>query len=117
MARIEKLLDTLINLLEKEKELIILSVKNPELSSELEKTIEEKRNVLSKLANFSPEDFKGSEEKLLKIKDLSNINLHIAVSNAQFIEEIFSAIFDEPQKYDQSGTVKQSQKGLFNKKI
>ncbi|WP_457634798.1 hypothetical protein [Persephonella sp.] len=114
---VSKLLDDLIKKLEEEKELLITTVKDSKQVEKLNRIIEEKRQILSDLSKHTAEDFKGLEEKLDQIKNLSQINLTIAAGNAQFIEEIFSAIFDEPQKYDQSGTVKQSQKGFFNKKI
>ncbi len=115
--KIDKLLDDLIRKLEEEKELLITTVKDSKQVEKLNMVIEEKRQILSDLSKFSAKDFKGFEEKLNQIKNLSQINLTLAAGNAQFIEEIFSTIFDEPQKYDQSGTVKQPQKGFFNKKI
>jgi len=113
----KELLVKLKNRLKREKELLILTVKDTSYSEELLNVVEEKRKLLSKLASFNKEDFEGLEDLLVEVKQLSDINLNLAATNAQFVEEIFSAIFEEPQKYDQSGTVKQSQKGLFNKKI
>lgn len=115
--KINRLLNELIKKLEEEKELIITTIKDTEQVERLNSVIEDKRKILSELAKYNVEDFKGFEEQLNQIKSLSQINLTLAVGNAQFIEDIFSSIFDEPQKYDQKGTVKQSQKGFFNKKI
>ncbi|SNZ08170.1 hypothetical protein SAMN06265182_1194 [Persephonella hydrogeniphila] len=114
---LQKLLDSLVEKLEEEKKLIILSLKDSQYIEKLNQVIEEKREILSRLSRFEAKDFEGFKEKLEHIKTLSQINLNLAANNAQFIEEIFSSIFDEPKKYDQSGTVQQHQKGLFNKKI
>ena len=114
---VNKLLEDLIRKLKEEKELLITTIKDSKQVEELNRVIEEKRQILSDLSKYNTEDFKDLEEKLDQIKSLSQINLTLAAGNAQFIEEIFSTIFDEPQKYDQKGTVKQSQKGFFNKKI
>jgi len=114
---VQELLDRLINKLEEEKNFIILSLKDAQYIEKLNQVVEEKREILSKLSGFEAKDFEGFKDKLNQIKTLSQINLNLAANNAQFIEEIFSSIFDEPKKYDQSGTVHQHQKGLFNKKI
>ncbi|WP_457639018.1 hypothetical protein [Persephonella sp.] len=117
MNAIEKLLDELKEKLVQEKQLLISSISDPSYSEKLMEVVEEKRKILAQLAQFNREDFEGLEEKLWEIKNLSDVNLNIAAANAHFIEEVFSAIFEDPQKYDKSGTVQQSQKGLFNKKI
>ncbi len=115
--KVNKLLDDLIRKLEEEKELLITTIKDSKQVEKLNTVIEEKRQILSDLSKYNAKNFEGFEEKLNQIKSLSQINLTLAAGNAQFIEEIFSTIFDEPQKYDQKGTVKQPQKGFFNKKI
>ncbi len=117
MENLEKLLDKLIACLEEEKELLINSLKDSKLSEKLMEIVDTKREILLKISQLSREDLEKHQEKLKEIKRLSDINLNLAVNNIQFIDEIFSAIFEEPQKYDQSGAVKQNQKGLFNKKI
>lgn len=115
--KLESLLDQLVDKLNTEKKLLVQSIKDTKYSKELEQVVEEKRRILSQIAQFSKEDFNGLEDKLLEIKRLSDINLNLAVNNIQFIDEIFSTIFDQPQKYNQKGSVEKPQKGLFNKKI
>jgi len=117
MTTVKNLLGQLRDKLLEEKEILISTVRDYEESEKLLKVVEEKRKILSQLAQFNKSDFEGLEEELWEIKQLGEANLNLAITNAQFIEEIFSAIFEEPQKYDQSGTVKQEQKGLFQKKI
>ncbi|WP_457621886.1 hypothetical protein [Persephonella sp.] len=117
MENVNNLLDRLIGKLKEEKNLLIKSIQDAKYVDELVKVIEEKREILSKLSKFSKEDFEGYEDKLKEIEMLGRSNLTLAANNAQFIDEIFSAIFEEPQKYDQSGNISQQQKGLFNKKI
>jgi len=92
---VSKLLDDLIKKLEEEKDLLITTIKDSKQVEKLNLVIEEKREILSDLSKYSAEDFKGLEDKLNQIKNLSQINLTLAAGNAQFIEEIFSTIFDE----------------------
>ncbi len=117
MENLDVLLDKLIELLKEEKQLLVTSIKDGTLAERLMTVIDNKKEILFKISQFSQEDLEKFEEKLLQIKQLSDINLNLAANNLQFIDELFSAIFEEPQKYDQSGAVKQNQKGLFNKKI
>ncbi len=117
MKKVNKLLDRLIDKLKEEKELLVKSIKDSKYIEELMDTVEEKREILSELSKYKKEDFKGFEDKLKEIESLGRSNLTLAANNIQFIEEIFSALFEEPQKYDQTGNVSQEQKGLFNKKI
>ncbi|MBK3332498.1 hypothetical protein GWK41_05405 [Persephonella atlantica] len=117
MENLESLVEQLIEKLKEEKECLIFSIKDSSYCDKLVEVVEEKRKLLSKISRYNKKDFEGLEEKLQEIKRLSDINLNLAVNNAQFIDELFGAIFEEPQKYDQSGAVKQNQKGLFNKKI
>ncbi|NPA12835.1 MAG: hypothetical protein GXO45_02485 [Aquificae bacterium] len=117
MGKAETLLEKLKEKLLEEKEILIKSVKDTNLADKLMEVVEEKRKILYEISQMDREEFEGLEEKILEIKQLSDTNLNLAVANAHFIEEIFSAIFEEPQKYDQSGTIQQNQKGLFNKKI
>ncbi|ACO04627.1 MAG TPA: hypothetical protein DEP48_05780 [Persephonella sp.] len=117
MENVNNLLDKLIGKLKEEKDLLIKSIQDARYVEELVKVIEEKRDILSQLSKYNREDFKGFEDKLREIETLGRSNLTLAANNAQFIDEIFSVLFEEPQKYDQSGNISQEQKGLFNKKI
>ncbi|WP_029521985.1 hypothetical protein [Persephonella sp. KM09-Lau-8] len=118
MEKIGNLLDQLIEKLEEEKNLLIESIKDSSVSEKLMKVVEEKRGILSELSQFSAEELEPFQDKLETIQSMSKINLNIAANNAQFIEELFNMIFDEPQKYDQTGSIKgKQQKGFINKKI
>jgi hypothetical protein len=120
-AKMENLLDLLNFLeykLEEEKELLIKSISDTKYSAQLDLVVQEKKDIISKLASFNKEDFEPFKEKLENIQRLSNRNMEIALGNAKFIEEIFDSIFaDTPQQYNQSGTVQSEKKGLINKKI
>ncbi len=117
----ENLLDILNFLeykLEEERDLLIKSISDTKYSTQLDLVIQEKRDLIEKLAYFKKEDFEPFKEKLENIQRLSNRNMEIALGNAKFIEEIFDSIFvDTPQQYNQSGTVQSEKKGLINKKI
>ncbi len=115
---VEKTLNELIRKLEEEKNLIIRAIETKEHIEKLTKVIEEKQKLLEELKSLSPEEIKKYKNKLEEIKKLSKVNMSLAVDNLQFIEEVFSVVFkDETQKYDQSGSIKQEQRNLFNKKI
>ncbi|WP_029521058.1 hypothetical protein [Persephonella sp. IF05-L8] len=118
MKKVENLLDRLIDKLKEEKNLLIESITDSSVSEKLMKVIEEKREILSELSQFSVEDLEQFQDKVETIQSMSRLNLNIAANNAQFIEELFDIIFDEPQKYDQSGSITgKQQKGFINKKI
>ncbi|WP_456401248.1 hypothetical protein [Persephonella sp.] len=117
MKNVNNILDKLIEKLNEEKDLLIKTIEDASYTENLLAVIEEKRDLLAKLSQFKKEDLEKYKDKLITIESLSKRNMTIAVSNVQFIEEIFSTLFDETKKYDQSGTVSQEQKGLFNKKI
>ncbi len=116
--KVEKLLNSLIKILEEEKKLIILSIKDKSYSENLLKTLEEKKKTIEKLSLLPKEDFKGFEDKLQLIKSLSEENLILALNNIQFIEDIFEAIFKEETKtYSSEGNFSKEPKSLINKKI
>ena len=117
MENIEYLLNQLLEKLEKEKELLIKTVTDSKYVDELMKVVEEKREILSQLSKFKAEDFTGLEDKLEKIRYQSKVNLNLAANNAQFIDEIFDAIFEEPEKYDKTGSTIKERHGFINKKI
>ena len=117
MKNVNNLLEELIEKLKKEKELLIKTIEDSKYVDDLINVIEEKRILLSQLSRYNKEELEVYKDKLYEIESLGKTNLTLAANNIQFIEEIFSALFEEPQKYDQSGNISQEHKGLFNKKI
>jgi len=114
----ESILNSLIEKLKKERDLIIQAISDKNKVKELENVIKEKENLLKELATIPPEELSKHKEKVEDIKKLSKINMNLALDNMEFIEDIFSSIFeDEAQKYNQKGYIQQEQKSLFNKKI
>ncbi|RMA97511.1 hypothetical protein [Hydrogenothermus marinus] len=110
-----KLLESLKNKLEEEKEQL-LKLDNP---NDLIKVIEEKKEILVKLSKFNKEDFSKYEDIIIEIDKLSKENLSLAMNNMSLIDELFSAIFEESvEKYNPYGEVsKKGSSGIFNKKI
>jgi len=121
MDKIEKILENLINLLEKENKLLINAINDDKAPEEIMKIVEEKQSLLSELANFEVKDFenlpKTLKEKINKIKELTAINQTIASSNLNLIEEIFQAVFQSATTYSLEGESKKSSGNLLNKKI
>ncbi len=101
--------------LEKEYQLL-LKLNNPQ---ELLNVIEEKKKIMSELSKYNKEDFEKYVELLKEIEFLNKRNLNLANNNMAFIDELFSAIFEEDiEKYNPYGEISQGQKsGIFNKKI
>jgi hypothetical protein len=121
MDKIEKILENLINLLEKENKLLINAINDDKAPEEIMKIVEEKQSLLSELANFEVKDFENLsptlKEKINKIKELTAINQTIASSNLNLIEEIFQAVFQSATTYSLEGESKKSSGVLLNKKI
>ncbi len=115
----ENLLNQLIKKLEEEKQYILLSLKDRSYSDKLIQVVEEKKQIISKLSSLEKKDFEGLEEKLHKIKSLSEENMILALNNIQFIEDIFEAIFkeEETKTYSSEGSFSKETKSLINKKI
>ncbi len=115
---IENTLDKLIRKLEEEKILIVRAIEAQDHIEKLVKVIEEKQKLLEELKSLPQEELKKYKDKIEEIQKLSKVNMSLAIDNLQFIEEVFSVVFqNDTKKYDQSGSIKQEQKSLFNKKI
>jgi intracellular sulfur oxidation DsrE/DsrF family protein len=123
MDKIEKILENLINLLEKENKLLINAINDDKAPEEIMKIVEEKQSLLSELANFEVKDFENLSQtlkekiKINKIKELTAINQTIASYNLNLIEEIFQAVFQSAATYSSEGESKKSSGILLNKKI
>lgn len=121
MEVIDEILEKLINLLEREKILLINALNDNKASEEILSIVEEKQSLLSKLASYKEEDFKNLneniKEKLNYIKELLTVNQTIASSNLNLIEEIFEAIFQPSSTYSTEGESKKTAGSLLNKKI
>ncbi|WP_281951134.1 hypothetical protein [Nitrosophilus kaiyonis] len=116
---IQNILDNIINLLEEEKKLLIISLKDSKFSEDLKNIISKKQENLSKLASFEEKDILNFEKELKKIKMLNKENMNLAENNLKFIEDVFEAIFEkeETKQYTQNGEIKSKKEGLFNKKV
>jgi len=97
MDKIEKILENLINLLEKEDKLLINAINDDKAPEEMMKIVEKRQSLPSDLAKFEVKDFENLsqtlKEEINKIKELTSINQTIASSNLNLIEEIFSTCF------------------------
>ncbi len=116
----EELLDKLIELLEKEKNLIVNAINSSETTEELNKLLEEKKEVLLKMSQLDEKSINIDEnikEKIEKVKLLSKTNEILALSNLNFIEEIFESVFSSHSTYGSEGEVKKIQGNIINKKI
>ncbi|BAF69760.1 hypothetical protein [Nitratiruptor sp. SB155-2] len=114
---IQTILQEIIQLLEQEKELLIVSIKNHEVSNQLEEIIEQKKSVLSKLSLYEEEDIFRYKKELEKIKLLNERNIELAKNNLNFIDSVFEAIFsDEAKQYTPNGELTTQKEGLVNKK-
>ncbi|NPA54346.1 MAG: DUF1682 domain-containing protein [Aquificae bacterium] len=114
----EEILNKLIKKLEEERSLIVRAIETQEHIEKLTKVINEKQKLLELIKSLNPEELKKYKEKLEMIQKLSKVNMSLALDNLQFIEEVFSIVFNnETRKYDQSGSITQDSKNFFNKKI
>ncbi len=114
--KVETLLQNLKNLLLKEKECIIKAINDTKSTEELNRIVEEKHNILMQLAQFKVEDFKGYEDLVYDIQQLSRTNMILAESNLKFIESVFESIFEQTSTYLSDGQVKSKSSGIINKK-
>ena len=119
LMELEKLLDELIDKLNEEKDLLVLSLKDRKKSEALLKVVEEKKQIIERLSKFSEEEISKFEDKVIQIKKISEENLALALNGIQFIEEIFDAIFEgeEIKTYSSKGDFPKESKGFINKKI
>ena len=119
MDNILTLLNNLVEELEKEQKLLVITMKDWKYSQELLETVERKKQILDNLSKEEIKDITPYKELLEKIKTLSEENFQIGYGNIRFIEELFDSIFVEsPKQYTSNGTtVSTEKKGLFNKKI
>ncbi|NPA52373.1 MAG: hypothetical protein GXO22_05720 [Aquificae bacterium] len=116
--KVETLIDKLIKKLEEEKEALLYTLKDKTYSEKLLGIVEEKKELISKLSTYSKEDFVGLEDRLEKVKHLSQENMIFAMNNIQFIEDIFEAVFKQEIKtYSSKGDISKESKSLINKKI
>ncbi|BCD59946.1 MULTISPECIES: hypothetical protein [unclassified Nitratiruptor] len=114
---IQTILQEIIQLLEKEKELLVLSIKNHDVSKQLEEIIEQKKSALSKLSEQNEEDILQNKKELETIKLLNERNIELAKNNLNFIDSMFEAIFcDEAKQYTPNGELTSQKEGLVNKK-
>ena len=116
---IEKLLDNLIDKLEEENRLILECLKDKSCAEKLLNIVEEKEKIIKEISTYPKEDILKFEEKLVRIKHLSEENLALSMTNLQFIEDIFEAIFndEETKTYSIEGSFSKEPKSLINKKI
>ena len=118
-SEIQNILNNIIRLLEEEKKLLIVSLKESKFSEDLKDIISKKQENLAKLSSFEEKDILSFKEELKKIKLLNQENMNLAENNLKFIEGIFEAIFEkeETKQYTQNGEIKSKKEGLFNKKV
>jgi len=115
---VENILDRLVDKLKEERFYIVKAIESKDYIEKLQRVIGEKEALIKELSNMPEEFIKENREKIEEIQKLSRLNMSLAMENIQFIDEIFSAIFnDDTQKYNQNGYIQQEQKSLFNKKI
>ena len=115
---IDGLLQKLIELLEEERRILILSAKEDH-SKKLFEIIEKKQEILDALSYVEEQELKNFKNELQKISELNKRNLELTENNMKFIEHLFEAIFEDEKvkKYSPDGTIKNKKEGLFNKKI
>lgn len=114
---IYELLKELKELLLKEKDCIIKAINDPSATEELNRITLKKQEILSKIAQFNPEDFKEFKELVQEIQQLSKNNMILAESNLKFIESVFESIFEETSTYSSEGEVKKQPSNILNKKV
>ncbi|MDM7272884.1 hypothetical protein [Sulfurihydrogenibium azorense] len=113
---IQDLFERLKDLLLVEKDLIVKAINDSQAVDQLNKVVEEKREVLLKLANYNPEDFKGFENMVREIQDLSKSNMILSQANLKFIESVFDSIFENASTYSTEGQIKKQSSSIINKK-
>lgn len=117
MEDLDKILDKLEELLRKEKEVILSSMRDQNAAEELLKITEEKEDLLSRLSLFTREQALERREKIEKVDYMLQMNRELILQNIKFIEDIFEAIFETTKTYSPSGCTKPSPEGLINKKV
>ena len=113
---IQELFEKLKELLFIEKDLIIKAINDSQAVDQLNKIVEEKRKILFKLANYNPEDFKGFEEIIKEIQEISKNNMVLTQANLKFIESVFDSIFENAATYSTEGEIKKQSSSIINKK-
>ncbi|MEZ0323925.1 MAG: hypothetical protein ABWJ98_06435 [Hydrogenothermaceae bacterium] len=117
MEDLDTILEKLKDILEEEKICILNSLKDTSCADRLIEIAQEKRDLLSKLSQFSKEEALEKLNKIEELNTLLNINRELIIQNMMFIEDIFEAIFETTKTYSPEGSVKSSGQGLINKKV
>lgn len=117
MQSIDDILDRLEDILIREKDLIVKSINDTNLAEHLLKISEEKRDLLSKLSNFTKEEALTRIEKIKKLNGLIDTNRELIINNLKFIDELFEAVFETTKTYSPEGSIKGSSEGFINKKV
>lgn len=115
----QQLLQRLIDLLEKEKELLIQAIADSKKSQELYDNVQKKEELLHKIMQLPKQEVAPHKELLAKIDEISRYNQTLAQNNISFLQELFDAITanNEPSKYTSEGSIQRPKKRFFTKKV
>ncbi len=109
-------LEKLIEVLKRERYLLLKAVFEPELLEKLEETLNEKRKLLKSILELDAEELSPFSSKLREVERLNSRNEALAMSQLGFIERIAGSIMNDI-KYNSSGSMGRSGASTFSKKI
>ncbi|WP_456396219.1 hypothetical protein [Desulfurobacterium sp.] len=111
-------LETLVKLLEEENILLKKGITEPETADRLLQISEEKRKILSKLANLEVKDLKPFKETIEKFEELNKRNSLLLFNNMDMLEETVKALIPEEYVaiYSKDGKLAQN-RSIFGKKV
>ncbi len=109
---IERELENLKNLLEKEKKLLLKGVKGKAEAAEIERLESQKLKLLKSLSRRDPEDFKNHLHTVKEIQVLNREVEKLILNNLKFLESLLEELF--PQRGTTYGS--KEQQSLFQNK-
>jgi len=113
---VEKLLDNLLDVLKRERHMLLKAAFDSGVLSELESILEEKRILLKNLSELDADSLVPFGSKLKEIERFNKRNEALALSQLGFIEGVMEAVL-QGTKYNSSGEVERERGSFFNKKI
>ncbi len=114
---IQKKLDKLLTLLNKENLLLKKGISETETADELLKITEAKRKMLAELAEFEAKDMEQFKEKFKEMENLNKRNQKLLLNNTDILEETIKTLIPEEylDTYSKNGKITGS-KTVFGKK-
>ncbi len=113
---VKEMLDSLIEILKRERYILLKAAFDSEVLKELENVLNEKRELLRDISELDADSLLPYSSELKEIEKLNKRNEALALSQLGFIENVMAAVLNDA-KYNSSGRIERLKGSTFNKKI